>query len=302
MAFVEITGFKEFANTSMERFVFLLTLDINGIPKQCILKIAAGYEEYIIEQKIYEQLTKDLKSNKQYKDNIIKYYGGEIFDQLRNQYTLNSSFGKIVITNSDNGTIFHKISKVIFESGKAVYTFLEYDSNYKPLLKMYDEIEHIKKTVFRNIIDTILFLKIKFDFNHFDLHHDNILVNGKGKIKLFDFDFSSTKKNQNNKFINMFSNSFKEMSMDISTFGFVYDIFRFCIEQYNKFNFFSQDQDVNKAAQKYHSKINEYCRQDDQFYKSNHKFKIYIKIVIEMNEDVELMEHILNFNSNFIKI
>lgn len=245
------------------RLIFLLSVQ----NKQYILKIAQTTPRFKTELDIYRELNGYMETDDKIKDKIIKIYA---YGTLNNGITFGINIGeqKISFDEFTNIPQYKKIQHMfsfalkkkerLLNHNKLYYSVQEYNKNYDTLynalsnLKIIDQCKVIEPTM-----QLLLYLNQKYGFSHLDLHSDNLLVNIKdnngSKIKLFDFDFSTTNKNINyyalstllpksnylypdNTLLKMDNFDTKlNIPMDLlNKIGFAYDFFRF-IQGLNQF-------------------------------------------------------------------
>jgi hypothetical protein len=168
----------------------VLTYEYNEIGKteqpSYVIKIAKNDHyscAYKDESRIYENLCNwDTDLCHVSDDDVITYYGsGEVEKDLDGAIFINIQKNKIILNNVRDELI-----------GKH-YLVLE-NTNKQDFM---DFSEYIKNNnninciiVFDKIIQTIKQKKKQYGFFHGDLHADNVKVDNKKNIKLFDFDFS----------------------------------------------------------------------------------------------------------------
>lgn len=176
------------------RQIYITSIDND----EYILKLTKNREEYIAETNIYIELNNIMENDNRIKDKIIKIYSnGKI--RKNNNYELQFDQHIVSINSVNTTNIYNSINNLLRGEEMINYSVLEYNPQYETLsnLKKNSNIDICYIT--KEILKTIYILNNEYDFIHFDLHLNNILVNPIfNTFKIFDFDTSTTLNNYNN--------------------------------------------------------------------------------------------------------
>lgn len=227
-----------------ERLVYLIGLNNYRI----VLKITPAINRYIKEIQIYDELNNFAKKDPKLKNKIVEKYSTLTtpiigLDKYEFSINIKGNNEKILILETDK-EYFNAIREFSKRhQDKIVFLALEYNPDFKTLYHINTNgllNESAKCKLAENVIKLLVYLNNKLGFSHWDLHGGNLLVEPITlDFKLFDFDLSSTNKNDNDSHFRLLYPDFfepqkpgvpkppKPILYDNQTrYGLVYDVYQ----------------------------------------------------------------------------
>ena len=180
----------------------LSTTDGTFEDKHYILKMSSnennikGYKD---EAEIYIKLKSNTSQHSVYKsNNVVQFYGSKDYENTTGEsLILNGENDRITFSNEQWNEIFKNTESL---NNEGFYILLEntlgyYD--YEDYVNLYDDDESKLTESFKKIYDTLNKAKEYDKFFHGDFHNNNVKINKKLNVKLFDFDYSGILSNEN---------------------------------------------------------------------------------------------------------
>lgn len=230
---VDISGIK-----SHTRLVFITDNKI-------VLKITFPYVHFLNETRIHKELNIFLSEEEKIfnlhgNSPVVKIFGSEkVKDCNREKFVFKFDDKQLIIHPNEHQIVYKTISDFLdgiikkYNVSIFIYSITEYDNAYEKVSNM-DFC--LKRKDYGNIafetLKILVYLNKNLGFIHFDLWTDNLLIRKNDfAIKLYDFDKSSTLKNQNFYMLDHFfgedyTSEFNYTNPNFRWIGLLYDMYR----------------------------------------------------------------------------